>query len=215
MAGSPDRAGGGPMSVGFLVTSLIVIASPGTGVLYTIAAGLSGGVRGGAIAAFGCTLGIVPHMLAAITGLAALFGAGMWAALVVRYLGVAYLLCLAVSTLREGGPLHVERPVDARSPSRIIASAVLVNLLNPKLPLFFLAFLPQYVNPDGSSPVAQMAVLSGVFMLMTLVVFVLYGAFAAVMRRRVLSRPSVLVWMRRVLAAGLVGLGLRLALDRG
>ena len=202
------------ISIDFLITSLIVVASPGTGALYTIATGLSRGVRAGIIAAFGCTLGIVPHMLAAITGLAALFQASAWAFEIIKYLGVAYLLYMAWNTLKESGPLQVEQDVGTRSPSQIIGSAILINLLNPKLPIFFLAFLPQFVRSDDPSAILRMTVLSGVFMLMTFVVFALYGVFAAFMRGHVLSRPNVLTWMRRIFAAGFVGLGLKLAFSQ-
>lgn len=202
------------ISIDFLITSLIVVASPGTGALYTIATGLSRGVRAGIIAAFGCTLGIVPHMLAAITGLAAVFQASAWAFEIIKYLGVAYLLYMAWNTLKESGPLQVEKDVDAKSPSKIITSAIIINLLNPKLPIFFLAFLPQFVRSDDPYAIVRMTTLSGVFMLMTFVVFALYGVFAAFMRGHVLSQPNVLKWMRRVFAAGFVGLGLKLALSR-
>lgn len=202
------------ISIDFLITSLIVVASPGTGALYTIATGLSRGVRAGIIAAFGCTLGIVPHMLAAITGLAALFQASAWAFEIIKYLGVAYLLYMAWNTLKESGPLQVEQDVGTRSPSQIIGSAILINLLNPKLPIFFLAFLPQFVRSDDPSAILRMTALSGVFMLMTFVVFALYGVFAAFMRGHVLSRPNVLTWMRRIFAAGFVGLGLKLAFSQ-
>src|SRR5215213_3999373 len=133
------------VSIDFLVTSLIVVASPGTGVLYTLAAGLSRGPRASLVAAFGCTLGIVPHMAAAILGLAALLHTSALAFQTLKYLGVAYLLYMAWSALREHGALAVESEVGARSAARVIASAIAINILNPKLSIFFLAFLPQFV----------------------------------------------------------------------
>ena len=144
------------MSFDFLVTSLIVIASPGTGVLYTLAAGLSGGSRASVVAAFGCTLGIVPHMVAAVMGLAALLHTSALAFQTVKYLGVAYLLYMAWSTLREHGALHVETEVERRSAHRVIVSAILVNILNPKLSIFFFAFLPQFVTAGERDPLARM-----------------------------------------------------------
>src|SRR3712207_636824 len=132
------------MSIEFLVTSLVIIATPGTGVLYTLAAGLSRGSRASIIAAFGCTLGIVPHMAAAVMGLAALLHASALAFQTLKYLGVAYLLYMAWNALRERGALGVEEEADPRSATRVIVSAVLVNILNPKLSIFFLAFLPQF-----------------------------------------------------------------------
>jgi threonine/homoserine/homoserine lactone efflux protein len=200
------------MSFEFLITSLIVVASPGTGVLVTLAAGLSRGTRAAIVAAFGCTLGIVPHMLAAITGLAALLHASALAFEVIKYAGVAYLLYMAWLTLKEHGTLKVDADGTAHSDREVIASAVLVNLLNPKLSIFFFAFLPQFIGPAEASPLPRMLELSLVFMAITFAVFVVYGVFASSVRREVMSRPAVLTWMRRTFAAAFVGLGAKLAL---
>ena len=200
------------MSIEFLVTSLIVVVSPGIGVLYTLGAGLSRGARASVIAAFGCTLGIIPHMAAAITGLAALLHTSAVAFQTLKYLGVAYLLYMAWNTLKERGALKVETEIGPRSATQVIVSAILINLLNPKLSIFFLAFLPQFVSTGEAHPLARMLELSGVFMALTFVVFVGYGVFAAWVRRHVISRPRVLIWMRRSFAAAFVLLGLRLAL---
>ena len=199
------------MSVEFLVTSLIVIVSPGTGVLYTLATGLSRGSRASVVAAFGCTIGIVPHMAAAIMGLAALLHTSALAFETFKYLGVAYLLYMAWNTLRERGTLRVKKEAGARSSAQVTVTAILINILNPKLSIFFLAFLPQFVSVDESNPLARMLLLSAVFMLMTFVVFVGYGLFAASIRDHVISRPRVLTWMRRTFAAAFVALGARLA----
>ena len=136
------------MSAEFLVTSLVIVATPGTGVLYTLAAGLSRGARASVLAAFACTLGIVPHMLAAITGLAALLHTSAVAFQGLKYLGVAYLLFMAWSTLRERGALTVEEDAAPRSARTVIVSGVLVNILNPKLTIFFFAFLPSSWGPE-------------------------------------------------------------------
>ena len=199
------------MSVEFLLTSLIVIVSPGTGVLYTLATGLSRGSRASVVAAFGCTIGIVPHMAAAIMGLAALLHTSALAFETFKYLGVAYLLYMAWNTLRERGTLRVEKEVGFRSSAQVTVTAILINILNPKLSIFFLAFLPQFVSADESNPLARMLLLSAVFMLMTFVVFVGYGLSAASIRDHVISRPRVLTWMRRTFAAAFVALGARLA----
>ena len=196
----------------FLITSLIVVASPGTGALVTLAAGLSSGGRAALAAAFGCTLGIVPHMLAAITGLAALLHASALAFDLVKYAGVAYLLYMAWMSLRERGALAIDAAGPPRSAREIVAHAVMVNLLNPKLSIFFVAFLPQFISHDEPRPTPLMLELSLVFMAMTFGVFAVYGVFAAAMRDRVLSRPPVLRWMRRGFAAAFVGLGVKLAL---
>ncbi|MET0598287.1 MAG: LysE family translocator [Mesorhizobium sp.] len=200
------------MTVEFLLTSLIVVASPGTGVLYTLAAGLSRGARASVVAAFGCTLGILPHMAAAILGLAALLHTSAIAFQLIKYLGVAYLLYMAWSALRDHGALSVEERIDARSDLEVTVDAILVNILNPKLSIFFLAFLPQFVRPGEPHPVLSMLLLSLVFMAITFAVFVGYGLCAASMRRYVVSRPRVLAWMRRTFAAAFVALGAKLAL---
>jgi threonine/homoserine/homoserine lactone efflux protein len=199
------------MSIDFLITSLIIVASPGTGVLYTLAAGLSRGSRASVVAAFGCTLGIVPHMAAAIMGLAALLHTSALAFQTLKYLGVAYLLYMAWQALKERGALRVDKEVDAKSSIQVIVSAILINILNPKLSIFFLAFLPQFVSADEPHPLSHMLVLSAVFMLLTFVVFVGYGMFAASIRNHVISRPRVLTWMRRTFAAAFVALGAKLA----
>ena len=201
------------MSIEFLVTSLIVVVSPGTGVLYTLAAGLSRGPRASVVAAFGCTLGIVPHMAAAIMGLAALLHTSALASQTFKYVGVAYLLYMAWNALREQGALRVENEVGTRSALQVIITAILINVLNPKLSIFFFAFLPQFVSVNEPHPLARMFVLSTVFMLLTFVVFVGYGLFAASIRNHVISRPRVLTWMRRTFAGAFVGLGAKLALS--
>jgi threonine/homoserine/homoserine lactone efflux protein len=199
------------VSIEFLLTSLIVVATPGTGVLYTIAAGFSRGTRASVIAAVGCTLGVIPHMVAAITGLAALLHTSAMAFQTLKYVGVAYLLYLAWSTLRDKGALAVEQETTARSATKVIFSAILVNLLNPKLTIFFFAFLPQFVSTDEPNAFFRMVGLSAVFMALTLVIFVGYGLFAAAIRNHVISRPRVVTWMRRVFAGTFAALGARLA----
>jgi len=200
------------MSIEFLITALIVVASPGTGVLVTLTAGLSRGARAAVIAAFGCTLGIIPHMLAAITGLAALLHASALAFHAIKYAGVAYLLYMAWMTLRERGPLTIDAGHGPRSDRQVIGSAILVNLLNPKLSIFFFAFLPQFVSAGDADPLSRMLELSIVFMIMTFAVFVVYGVFAASVRIHVLSRPRILTWMRRTFATAFVALGAKLAI---
>ena len=200
------------MSIEFLLTTLIVVASPGTGVLYTLAAGLSRGARASAVTAFACTLGIIPHMAAAITGLAALLHTSAVAFQILKYLGVAYLLFMAWQTLKEHGALKVEAETAPRSDRQVIVSGILVNILNPKLSIFFFAFLPQFVSSADPNAFVRMLELSGVFMVATFVVFVGYGLFAAAIRNHVISRPRVLAWMRRTFAAAFVGLGVKLAL---
>jgi threonine/homoserine/homoserine lactone efflux protein len=200
------------VSIAFLVTTLIVVATPGTGVIYTLSAGLSRGARASVVAALGCTLGIVPHLAATITGLAALLHTSALAFQIVKYLGVAYLLYMAWATLKDKDAIRVEQDTTPRSAARVIVSGILINILNPKLTMFFVAFLPQFVRPDEPNWLGKMLALSAVFMLLTLVVFAAYGVSAASVRSHVISRPRVLNWMRRIFAGSFVALGARLAL---
>lgn len=200
------------MSVEFLVTSIVVILLPGTGVLYTLAFGLGRGWRASVLAAVGCTLGITPHIAASIAGLAALLHASAVAFEVIRYLGVAYLLYMAWSILRSGGALELSETRAPVPALRIVVNGLLVNILNPKLSLFFLAFLPQFVPAGAMHPTLSMLGLAGVFMVLTFVVFVGYGAFAAAARRHVIGKSAVMRWMKRGFAGAFGLLGLRLAL---
>jgi threonine/homoserine/homoserine lactone efflux protein len=202
------------MSLTFLLTTLVVVVTPGTGLVYTLAAGLSRGGRASVVAAAGCTLAIVPHVLATVTGLAALLHASATAFQVVKYAGVAYLLYMAWATLRDKEAITVgEEAAGAAPPAlrRVIVTAVLINLLNPKVTIFFLAFLPQFVAPGEPRAAIRMLVLGGVFMLVTFVVFAALGVLAASVRDRVVRRPRVMAWLRRTFAGSFVLLGARLA----
>jgi threonine/homoserine/homoserine lactone efflux protein len=201
------------MSWSFLITSLIVIVSPGTGVLYTLAAALTRGSRISVAAAFGCTLGIVPHLLAAMLGLAAVLHTSALAFAALKWLGVAWLLYMAWQALRQRGALAVDDRLDARSAAKVIVTGFLINILNPKLSIFFLAFLPQFIAADDGHPLARMLQLGIAFMAMTFAVFVLYGLFAAAVRDRIISRPAAMAWLRRAFAGGFAALGAKLALS--
>jgi threonine/homoserine/homoserine lactone efflux protein len=201
------------MSVAFLLTALVIVATPGTGALFTIAAGLARGTRAALLAAFACTLGTVPHLVAAVTGLAAVLHASGVAFAILKYLGVAYLLWMAWSTWRDTGALTVEDTPGTGSRRAVIVSGVTVNLLNPKLTIFFFAFLPQFVPASAPHATAQMLVLSTVFMAITFAVFAVYGATAALLRDRVLSRPRVVDRIRKTFAASFAVLGARLAVE--
>src|SRR6202035_4195339 len=185
------------MSYAFLLTSLIVIVSPGTGVLYTLAAALTKGSRASIAAAFGCTLGIVPHIGAAMLGLAAVLHTSALAFAALKWCGVVYLLYMARLEQRAG--------------RRVIVTGFLINILNPKLSIFFLAFLPQFIAAGEGHPLLRMLELSLAFMAMTLAVFVVYGLFAAGVRDRIVTRPGAMTWLRRGFAGGFVALGARLA----
>ena len=199
------------MSAEFLITSMIVVLLPGAGVLYTLATGLGLGARASLLAAFGCTIGILPHMLASIFGLAALLHASASAFNAIKYAGVVYLLYLAWGMLKEGGTLSVKPDRQARSASRIIFDAIAINSLNPKLSIFFLAFLPQFIPVGFQEPARLMLGLGLIFMAMTFVVFVLYGLLATAMRAHVISRPRLVAWIQKSFAATFGLLAFRLA----
>jgi threonine/homoserine/homoserine lactone efflux protein len=199
------------MTLSFLLTSLVVVVSPGTGVLYTLATALTRGSRASIAAAFGCTLGILPAMLAAMLGLAAVLHASALAFAALKWCGVLYLLYMAWQAVHEQGALKVDTTLDARSGGRVIVTGFLINILNPKLSIFFLAFLPQFIATEEAHPLPRMLELSAAFMAMTFVVFVLYGLFAAMVRDRVVTRPVVMKWLRRAFAGGFALLGAKLA----
>ncbi|MFC8866310.1 LysE family translocator [Streptomyces sp. NPDC057148] len=201
------------MSIAFLLTTLVVVATPGTGVVYTLAAALSRGRRASVVAALGCALGIVPHLVATVTGVAAVLHASATAFQVLKYAGVAYLLYMAWATLRDKEALVVAGEArDGAVPARrVILRGVLINILNPKLTLFFFAFLPQFVDPAQAGALPRMLLLGGVFMLVTFVVFAGYGVLAASVRNHVISRPRVMSWLRRSFAGSFVALGAKLA----
>lgn len=201
------------MSIEFFLTSIVVILLPGTGVLYTLAIGLGQGLRASIVAAFGCTLGIVPHMLASIIGLAALLHTSALAFQIVKYLGVLYLFYMAWNIARDGGVLEVSENRTKSAALKVIRNGILLNVLNPKLSLFFLAFLPQFVPLTSTNPTPILVALALTFMLMTFIVFVGYGACAALARDYVISRPAVMVWLKRTFAGTFGLLGLKLALS--
>jgi threonine/homoserine/homoserine lactone efflux protein len=201
------------MSIAFLLTTLVVVATPGTGAVYSISAGLSRGSRAGVVAALGCTLGVVPHMVAAITGLAAVLHASAVAFQAVKWLGVAYLLYLAWQTLHDRSAVGIDNDATTIPFWQVIRTAVLINLLNPKLTIFFFAFLPQFVPAGNTVGTWRMVALSVVFMAVTFVVFALYGVFAATMRHQLLGRPRVMTWLRRTFSATYALLAGKLALE--
>lgn len=198
------------MSWEFLATAFLVVIAPGTGVLYTLACGLSGGPRAAAAAAFGCTLGIVPHLAAALLGVAALIHASALLFESLKIAGAVYLLYLAWCMIREGGPTPVSETEQEAKAGRIVLRAILINLLNPKLSIFFLAFLPQFIDEASPHGLEHMLLLSAVFMSLTCAVFLIYGFFAGAMRTHVVERPTVSRVLQWGFAGAFAALGLRL-----
>jgi len=201
------------ITVDFLITSLIVVLIPGTGVVFTVSTGLLHGTRASVYASLGCTTGIVPHLLAAVLGLAAVLHASALAFQALKFAGVLYLLYLAYATWRDKAAFAVDASAARQAgPWHLIVKAFLLNILNPKLSIFFLAFLPQFVAPGAPSPLRQMLVLGAAFMAMTFAVFVAYGALANLFRQAVIESPRVQAWLRRAFAGAFAGLGINLAL---
>lgn len=198
----------------FLLTALVVVLIPGTGVVYTLALGLGQGKRAALWAAFGCTLGIVPHLLAATLGLAAVLHTSAVLFNVVKFAGVAYLLWLAYGALRSGGPLAVDATRTGDAGLKIARRGALINILNPKLSIFFLALLPPFLSGSAATATSEMVLLGAVFMALTFGVFCLYGLFAASVRDWLLESERAMAWMRRTFAAVFGGLALKLAFER-
>ena len=201
------------MSPDFLLTAFIVCALPGIGVIYTLSTTLGGGLRAGLLAVLGCTLTTALHLGFAMAGLAAILHISAVLFQSVKYAGVAYLLWMAWGTLKGEGGLEVAAGPPAPA-LRIVGRGIVLNLLNPKLPLFFLAFLPQFVPAGAPDATLRLATLGLGFVAMTFTVFLAYAILAGSLRRAVLARPRVMAWMRRAFAASFAGLGLRLALER-
>ena len=202
------------ISLQFPITALVVVIAPGTGVIYTLALGLGQGSRASVLAALGCTLGIVPHLAAATLGLAAVMHSSAVLFQLVKFAGVAYLLYLAWQALKSGGALAISSETRAQSGPRIARRGALINILNPKLSVFFLALLPPFLSGDPASATSEMAMLGAIFMGLTFLVFVLYGLFAAKARDLVLGSERMLTWLNRSFAAIFAALAARLALER-
>lgn len=201
------------LSAEFLVTSLVVVLIPGTGVIYTVSNGLFIGRRASIAAALGCTFGIIPHLTASILGLSAILHMSALTFQIIKYAGVVYLLYLAWQMWRETGSLTFDSANKNAALSHIVVRGFLINILNPKLSIFFLAFLPLFVSQEATSPTIQMAMLSFVFMLMTLVIFILYGIAAHAVRGSFAHSPKLMSWFQRAFAATFAAFGLKLALS--
>jgi threonine/homoserine/homoserine lactone efflux protein len=202
------------ISIEFLLTALIIVLAPGTGVLFTIATGLGAGRLASATAAIGCTAATVVHLAAALLGIAAILHTSALLFQLVKYAGAAYLIYLAIQTLRDRGPIRFQPAGETRSLARTAWTGFVINILNPKVSIFFLAFLPQFMSADPTHAVAEILVLGGIFVAMTGVVFLAYGQIASLARDRILSSARAMAWIRRITAGAFGLMGLRLALDR-
>ncbi len=196
----------------FLGASLVSILMPGPAVLYVLANGLGRGRGGSVAAACGTTAGVSVHVLAAAAGVAAILHASAVLFSIVKYAGAAYLIYLAWRTLRSRAVFMPDGRSTPAGWRRIFWAGFGINILNPKVSVFFLAFLPQFASAESGSVAAQMLVLGAVFMAMTLVIFVLYGLLAAQLRAVVVARPRIGDAVRWCFASLFAALGLRLAL---
>ncbi|WP_027178956.1 LysE family translocator [Maridesulfovibrio bastinii] len=200
------------ISFQFLITSLLVVLMPGTGVIYTVSSGLFQGRKASIAAAAGCTAGIIPHLCASVLGLAAILHTSAVLFQMVKYAGALYLLYMAWATWRDKEGLSFKNQDESKKLFQIARRGFLINILNPKLSIFFLAFLPLFVPHNAVAPTFDMLVLSAVFMLMTFVVFVGYGLFATAVRDRVVKSPNVIRWVQRSFAVAFASFGIKLAM---
>jgi len=200
------------ISADFLITSIIVVLVPGTGVIYTVSTGLARGWRGGIAAAIGCTAGIIPHLTAAVLGLSALMHMSAIVFQVMKYAGAAYLLFLAFSMWRDKGELSIDASHEKNGWLKIVLRGFLINILNPKLTLFFLAFLPLFIPSESSSPVISISFLGSIFMGITLLIFTLYGFIADIVRAYIAGKPEMFNIIKKSFAVALGAFGLKLAL---
>ena len=200
------------VSLQFLITSLIVVLIPGTGVIYTVSTGLTQGKKASLYVALGCTLGIVPHLLATILGLAALMHTSAVAFQILKWAGVVYLFYVAWGTWRDKSAFQLDDNPSRTHALGLIIKAILMNVLNPKLTIFFLAFLPQFIPANSTHVLAPMLLLSAIFMLMTLAVFVVYGLLAHTFRHFVVESARVQTFLRYGFTAAFIGLASKLAL---
>lgn len=196
------------MSIEYLLTAFIVCLAPGIGVVYTLSSTLGGGLRAGFWASLGCTIATVVHMIVAMAGLASVLYASAALFQAIKFAGVAYLMWMAWAVLKDRGGLSV-RPGKPDSSVGLVRRGILLNILNPKLPLFFVAFIPQFM-PAGSGP-ADLLELGFGFTVMTFAVFMGYAVIAATGRQRMLDSKRTMDWFRRVFALSFVALGLKLA----
>jgi len=197
----------------FLLASLVVVLIPGTGVVYTITTGLTLKWRASLAAALGCTLGIVPHILASILGLSALLNMSAQVFSVIKLAGAAYLLYLAWNMWREAGTLEINKKSTETSAAKIIAKAIAINLLNPKLTIFFFAFLPLFISKNSASPTVEMILLSAVFMGITFIVFALYGILASGVSAYLMNSSRAVKRIQQAFAVILAGFAVNLALS--
>ncbi len=201
------------ISTEFFVTSLVVVLIPGTGVIFTVSTGLFAGWRASIAAAIGCTAGIVPHLTASVLGLSAVLHMSALAFQVLKYAGAIYLVCLAWAMWRQTGTIKLKRPEQHSGLLKTVIRGILINILNPKLSMFFWAFLPLFIKDGGDTPLEQMLLLSALFMAMTLVIFILYGLLASSVSTCFTTSPKMTIWLQRTFAVIFAALAAKLVMS--
>lgn len=196
----------------FILASWALILAPGPDMLYVITRGIAHGPKAGVLSAIGVICGILVHTLAAAFGLALLIQASTAAFLIVKFAGVFYLFYLGIKSLRDKSAFQLQSRVSAVSSRKLFWQGVLSNVLNPKVAIFFLAFLPQFVDKTGSNIGLQMVLLGLLFALFGLSFLTVVGCFAGVIGAWLLRRPQYTNILRWLTGTVLIGLGVRLAL---
>jgi threonine/homoserine/homoserine lactone efflux protein len=198
----------------FTISSLVLIASPGQDMILVMSRSLAQGAAAGIATAAGVSVGLVGHTILATLGLGAILRASEWLFVALKLAGAAYLIWLGIQLLRTKAAGLATGNAAARSLPRLFADGALSNLSNPKIAIFYFAFLPQFVAPGAAHPTLAIFVLGLCFALLTFVVKGPVGLFAGLLSGWLRSNPSALQWIYRSSGAVLLGLGIRLALER-
>lgn len=200
---------------GFLLAAVLLTAAPGPDNMMVLSIGMSKGRSQGIVFGLGCALGCLSHTVLAVAGVSALIAASAEAFTALRICGGLYLLWLGVSALRNAGPAGVAAVQGGtQTPGRLFLKGVFANAINPKVVLFFLSFLPQFVVPEQGSPGLQMALLGVAFTVQAAVLFGLLGYFSGTVGQWLKRRPGVGTLLDRVAGAVFIALGLRLLVNR-
>lgn len=197
----------------FIVTSIAVIFMPGPAMLFVISNGLTRGPKASIAAALGTTTGVSFHLFCAAFGLAVILKTSAIAFAVVKFAGAAYLIYLAIKTLVSKEQIVNDLTDKEKTGNSIFWQGIFINILNPKLSIFFLAFLPQFIDPNLTFATSQTLILGTIFMAMTIVIFIGYGLFASLLRQKVLNSPKILKAIKWCFASIFMALGVRLALS--
>ncbi len=196
----------------FIVTSIAVILMPGPAMLFVISNGLTRGPKASIAAAFGTTTGVCFHLMCAAFGLAIILKTSVIAFTVVKFAGAAYLIYLAIKILLSNEQIVNDLSNGEKTANSIFWRGIFINILNPKLSIFFLAYLPQFIDSNLTSVTSQTLILGAIFMAMTIFIFICYGMFASLLRQKVLNSPKILKAIKWCFASIFMALGVRLAL---